>query len=91
MDRNRDETGCGSVGRVRVRSGHVCRRLGFRLGLLCRRHQRKEHSSKSDWSSRESSLFGETLGGDLGRLGYGEIRVAEEGRAGIAVAVGVWE
>ena len=67
------------------------RRLGFRLGLLCRQHQRKEHSSKSDWSSRESSLFGETLGGDLGRLGYGEIRVAEEGRAGIAVAVGVWE
>ena len=65
------------------------KRAGLRLGLLCRLYLRKEHFSKSDFSSRESSFVGETLGGDLVGLGYGEGRGAEEGWAGVRVAVGV--
>ena len=65
------------------------KRAGLRLGLLCRLYLRKERFSKSDFSRRESSFVGETLGGDLVGLGYGEGRGAEEGRAGVAVAVGV--
>ena len=44
------------------------KRVVLGLGLLCRLHLRKEHSSKSDLSSRESSFVGETLCGDLGRV-----------------------
>ena len=65
------------------------KRAGLRLGLLCWLYLRKEHFSKSDFSSRESSFVGETLGGNLMGLGYGEGRGAEEGWAGVAVAVGV--
>ena len=65
------------------------KRAGLGLGLLCRLHLRKEHSSKSDLSSRESSFVGETLGGDLVGFGSGQGRGAEEGRAGVGVGVGV--
>ena len=58
------------------------------MGLLCRLYLRKEHSSESDWSSRESSFVGETLGGDLVGLGYGQGRGAEEEREGVGVGVG---
>ena len=64
------------------------KRAGLGLGLLCRLHLRKEHSSKSDLSSREVSFVGETLGGDLVGLGYGQGKGAEEGKAGIRVGVG---
>ena len=57
--------------------------------MLCRLYLRKEHSSKSDWSSRESSFVGETLGGDLVGFGYSQGRGAEEGREGVEVGVGV--
>ena len=67
----------------------VQKRAELGLGLLCRLHLRKEHSSKSDWSSRESSFVGETLGGDLIGLGYGQGRGAEEGMAGVGVEVEV--
>ena len=59
--------------------------VGVRAGV---RNLRKEHSSKSDWSSRESSFVGETLGGDLVGLGYGQGRGEEEGREGVGVGVG---
>ena len=65
------------------------KRAGRGLGLLCRLYLRKEHSSTSDFSFRESSFVGETLGGDLVGLGYGEGRGTEEGWAGVAVAVSV--
>ena len=55
------------------------KRAGLGLGLLCRLYLRKEHSSISDWSIIEFSFVGETLGGDLVGLGYGEGRGAEEG------------
>ena len=61
------------------------------MGLLCSLYLKKEHSSKSDWSSRESSFVGETLGGYLVGLGYGQGRGAEEGREGVWVGVGVGE
>ena len=64
------------------------KRAGLGMGLLCRLYLRKEHSSKSDWSSRESSFVGETLGGDLVGLGYGQGRGEEEGREGVGVGVG---
>ena len=66
--RVRDETGCGWVAMIRVQ-----KRAGLGLGLLCRLHLRKEHSSKSDLSSRKSSFVGETLGGDLVGLGLGSV------------------
>ena len=50
------------------------KRAGRGLGLLCRLYLRKEHSSISDWSIKEFSFIGETLGGDLVGLGYGEGR-----------------
>ena len=65
------------------------KRAGLRLGLLCRLYLRKEQFSISDLSSRESSFVSETLGVDLVGLGYGEGRGAEEGCAGVAVAVSV--
>ena len=61
------------------------KRAGLGLGLLCRLYLRKEHSSISDFSFRESSFVGETLGGDLVGLGYGEGRGTEEGWAKAAV------
>ena len=64
------------------------KRAGLGLGLLCRLYLRKEHSSISLWSIREFSFVGETLGGDLVGLGYGEGRGTEEGWAGLAVGVG---
>ena len=64
------------------------KRAGHELGLLFRLYLRKEHSSKSDLSSREVSFVGETLGGDLVGLGYGQGKGAEEGRAGIRVGAG---
>ena len=64
-------------------------RAGLGLGLLCRLHLRKEHSSISFWSIKESSFVGETLGGDLVGLGYGQGRGAEEDRAGVGVGIGV--
>ena len=79
-----DETGCGWVARIMLQ-----KRAGLGLGLLCWLYLIKEHSSISDWSIRELSFVGETFGGDLVRLGYGEGRGAEEGWAGVAVAVGV--
>ena len=60
-------------------------RAGLGLGLLCRLHLKIEHSSISDFAIRESSFVGETLGGDLVGLGYGQGRGAEEGRAGVGV------
>ena len=63
-------------------------KAGLGSGLLCRLYLRKEHSSISDWSIKGFSFVGETLGGDLVGLGYGEGRDAEEGW-GAAVAVGV--
>ena len=67
------------------------KRAGLGLELLCRLYLRKDHFSKSDFSFRESSFVGETLGGDLVGLGYGEGRGADEGWAGVAVAVAVRE
>ena len=54
-----------------VRTG-VQKKAGLGLGLLCMLHLRKKHSSKSDRSSRETGFVGETLGGDLEGLGYGQ-------------------
>ena len=68
--------------------GRVQKRAGLGLGLLFRLYLRKEHFSKSDLSIRESSFVGETLGGDLVGLGYGQDRGEEKGRAGVGVGVG---
>ena len=57
--------------------------------MLCRLYLRKEHSSISDWSIKEFSFVGETLGGDLVGLGYGEGRGAEAGRLGLRLRL-VW-
>ena len=78
-----DETGCGWVARIRMQ-----KRAGLGLGLLCRLNLRKEHFSISDCSIKESSFVGETLGGDLVGLGYGEGRGAEAGWAAVAVVGG---
>ena len=65
------------------------KRAGLGLGLLCRLYLRKEHFSISDFSFRESSFVGETLGGDLVGLGYGEGRGEESGRLGLRLRL-VW-
>ena len=59
------------------------KRAGLRLGLLCWLYLRKEHFSKSDFSSRESSFVGETLGGDL--VGLGAVRAGVQKRAGLGL------
>ena len=65
------------------------KRAGLGLGLLCRLYLRKEHFSISDFSFRESSFVGETLGGDLVGLGYGKGRVEESGRLGLRLVWGI--
>ncbi len=65
------------------------KRAGLGLGFLCRLYLRKEQFSISDWSVKEFSFVGETLGGDLVGLGYGEGRGCRSGQAGVAVAVSV--
>ena len=50
------------------------KKAGLGLWLLCRLHLRKEHSSISDSSIKESSFVGETLGGDMVGLVYGQGR-----------------
>ena len=64
-------------------------RAGLGLGLLCRLYLRKEQFSISDFSFRESSFVGETLGVDLVGLGYGEGRGAEACRLGLRLRL-VW-
>ena len=45
--------------------------------------------SISDWSIRESSFVGETLGGDLVGLGYSQDRGCRRGQGWVAVGVSV--
>ena len=59
------------------------------VGVVMKVAPEKKAFSISEFSFRENSFVGETLGGDLVGLGYGMGRGAEAGRAGVTVAVGV--